>query len=390
MDRIPSLSVETMRARRGIKWHRYPDDVLPAWVADMDFPVAPAVQAAVSRLVEQMDYGYPWREGEATVEAAFVDRMRERFGWAVEAERVRPVTDLVQAIVAALVAFSRPGEGVVVQTPIYPPFLGSIAATGRRPVFNPLRDDGSRFVLDLEGLEAAIDGRTRILLLCNPHNPTGRVFAREELEALGRIAVAHDLVIVADEIHCDLVYPGRRHLPMGSLGTEIAARTVTLNSATKGFNVAGLRCGVMHFGSEELLDRFRRAIPDRLLGSPSSIAIDAAVAAWREGQPWLEALLPLLQHNRDRVATWATEAGVRHHPPEGTYLAWLDLGGLDLGGASAHRFLLERARVALNAGEDFGPGYERCARLNFATSPEILERILGRMGEALRRAEAVR
>ncbi|HZV49882.1 MAG TPA: PatB family C-S lyase [Candidatus Dormibacteraeota bacterium] len=391
MDSIPVLPVETMRVRRGIKWHRYPEDVLPAWVADMDFPVAPAVQAAVSRVVEQMDYGYPWREGANGLEAAFVDRMRERFGWAVEVERVRPVTDLVQAIVAGLVAFSDPGDGVVVQTPIYPPFLGSIAATGRRWVINPLRDDGSRFVLDLDHLEAVIDERTRILLVCNPHNPTGRVFDREELEALGRVAVAHDLVIVADEIHCDLVYPGRRHLPMGSLGEEIAARTVTLNSATKGFNVAGLRCGVMYFGSEGLLDRFRRVVPDRLLGSLSSVAIDATVAAWREGQPWLDALLPLLRRNRDRVATWAAEVGVRHHPPEGTYLSWLDLGDLDLAGESAQRFLLERARVALNAGEDFGPGYERCVRLNFATSPEILEQVLERMGGALRRAgEAVR
>ncbi|HLH67665.1 MAG TPA: PatB family C-S lyase [Candidatus Dormibacteraeota bacterium] len=390
MDPIPALPVETMRARRGIKWHRYPDDVLPAWVADMDFPVAPPVQAAVSRVVEQMDYGYPWRAEEAGVEAAFVDRMRERFGWAVAVERVRPVTDLVQAIVACLVAFSQPGEGVVVQTPIYPPFLGSIAATGRRPVLNPLVDDGSRFVLNLDGLRSALDERTKVLLLCNPHNPTGRVLDREELEALGEVAVAHDLVIVSDEIHCDLVYPGRRHLPMGSLGGEVAARTVTLNSATKGFNIAGLRCGVLHFGSEALLERFRRALPDRLLGSLSTVAIDATVAAWREGQPWLDALLPLLQRNRDRVAAWASELGLRHHPPEGTYLAWLDLGAFDLAGMTGQRFLLERARVGLNAGEDFGPGYERCVRLNFATSPEILEEILARAGEALRRAgEAV-
>jgi cystathionine beta-lyase len=386
MDSISALPVEVMRARRGVKWHRYPDDVLPAWVADMDFPVAPAVQAAVSRVVEQMDYGYPWRPEGAGVEAAFVDRMQERFGWTVEVERVRPVTDLVQAIVAVLVAFSQPGEGVVVQTPIYPPFLNSIATTGRRQVLNPLVDDGTRFILDLEGLRSVIDGRTRILLFCNPHNPTGRVFDGEELRALGEIAAAHDLVIVSDEIHCDLVYPGRRHVPMGSLGGEIAARTVTLNSATKGFNIAGLRCGVLYFGSDDLLDRFQRALPDRLLGSLSSVAVDATVAAWREGQPWLDALLPALQRNRDRIAAWASELGIRHHPPEGTYLSWLDLGDLDLAEGSAQRFLLERARVALNAGEDFGPGYERCVRLNFATAPEILEQVLERMGGALRRA----
>jgi cystathionine beta-lyase len=383
-----TLSAETMRHRRGIKWHRYPEDVLPAWVADMDFPVAPAVQQAICRVVEQMDYGYPHRDPEHGLEVAFARRMAARFGWAVEPERVQPLADLVQGIAACIVAFSQPGEGVVVQTPIYPPFLAAIEVTGRRRVVNPLVDDGQRFVVDAEGLARTVDAGTRVLLLCNPHNPTGRVLERDELEAVGRVAVERDLVVVSDEIHCDLVYPERRHVPIGSLDPELAARTVTLNSASKGFNIAGLRCGVAYFGSAELQERFQRAIPPPLLGHVNSIGHDATVAAWEKGQPWLDEVMEQLRHNRDRVAAWAaTQRGVHHHPPEATYLAWLDLRALALSG-TAHAFCLEEARVGLNPGEDFGPGGEGCVRLNFATSPDILEQVLERLSAALERLHA--
>ncbi len=384
------LPIETLRRRRGIKWRRYADDVLPAWVAEMDFGVPDPVQRAIVELVEQQDYGYAGREGAECVEAAFAGRMRERFGWEPDPSRIQPVADLVQAILATILAFSQPGDDVVVQTPVYPPFLGSIDEAGRRRAVNPLLDDGARLVLDVDGLRSAAGDRARLLLLCNPHNPSGRALEREELLAIGRVAVERDLVIVSDEIHCDLVYPGHRHLPMGTMGEEIASRTVTINSATKGFNIPGLRCGVMHFGSDELLDRFRQAVPDRLLGGPGVVGIDATVAAWRWGQPWLDDVMVRLLANRDRVAAWVAEQApaIRHHAPEATYLAWLDCGALRLPGASPQEFFLEEARVALGAGGDFGPGGEACVRLNFGTSARILEEILERMDGALRRLSA--
>ena len=383
-----SLTVETLRRRRGVKWHRYAEDVLPAWVADMDFAVAEPVQRAVLRLAEEQDYGYPCREGEDGLEAAFASRMRDRFAWEVDPARVLPVADLVQATVAAITAFSEPGDGVVVQTPIYPPFLSGIRDTGRTRVANPLVEAGGRLTVDLEGLRAAVDDRCRVLLLCNPHNPSGRALDRDELLGIGRLAVERDLVVLSDEIHCDLVYPGHRHVPLGSLGQEIAARTVTVNSATKGFNIAGLRCGVMHFGSDELWERFQRAVPIRLLGAVSTVGIDATVAAWADCQPWLEAVLAQLGANRERLARWATEEveGVRHLPPDATYLAWLDCRDLELAHATPQEFFLDEARVALARGADFGPEGATCARLNFATSGEILEELLGRMTAALRRA----
>jgi cystathionine beta-lyase len=381
-----ALSMETMRRRRGIKWHYYEEDVLPAWVADMDFGVAEPIQRALRRLVEDMDYGYAKRSGEAGLPVAFADRMRDRFGWEVDPELVRPVADLVQALVACITAFSEPGDGVAVQTPVYPPFLGSIDDTGRTRVANPLVDDGERMRLDVASLAAALGERTRVVLLCNPHNPSGRAFSVEELTALGRLAVERDLVIVSDEIHCDLVYPGARHVPVASLDEAIAARTVTLNSATKGFNIAGLRCAVMHFGSAALHDRFRAAIPDRMLGAVGVPGVDATVAAWRESQPWLDALLPILRANRDRIAAWVASElpALGYHVPEATYLAWLDCRALDLPGEHPQAFFLERARVGLGDGANFGPGGETCVRLNFATHPETLEEMLHRMSAALR------
>lgn len=378
-----TLTAETLRARRGVKWHRFEPDVLPAWVADMDFRVPPAVERAIARVTEQGDYGYAHREGPESAGWAFARRMRERFGWDADSELTVEVTDLIQGLTACLLAFSEPDDGVVVQTPIYPPFLQTISDVGRRRVENPLGDDGSRFVLDVPGLEAVVDERTSVLLVCNPHNPTGRVLSAAELSALGRLAVERDLVIVSDEIHCDLVYPGSRHVPLGALGGEVAARTVTMNSATKGFNIPGLRCGVLHFGSADLLARFQHAIPGRLLGRPSCIGVDATVAAWREGQPWLDQVLEVLASNRGVVARWAAEQpGVRHYSPEATFLAWLDFTGAGLPSVP-HDFFLAEARVGLNRGGDFGELGRCCARLNFGTSPEILRAVLDRMSSAL-------
>src|SRR5215472_19109664 len=227
------LSADAMRRRRGVKWHRYGGDVLPAWIADMDFAVAEPVRRALARLVAEGDYGYPAREGEAGLEAAFAHRMRARFGWEVDAGLAVPVADLVQAIVASVVAFTDPDDGVAVQTPIYPPFLTAISSTGRRRVVDPLVDDGRRLAMDPRSLEAVVDAGTRLLLLCNPHNPSGRAFERAELEAVARVAVERDLVIVSDEVHCDLVYPGASHVVLATLGPDVAALTVKNKAATK-------------------------------------------------------------------------------------------------------------------------------------------------------------
>ncbi len=379
------LSVEQLRARRSTKWNKYPSDVLPAWVADMDFAVPDAVHGAISRLVEHRDYGYGAREGDVSLAAAFSEYMQARFDWSPDPELVLPVSELIQGMFTAVMAFSEPGDGCVIQTPIYPPFLTTIEQTGRRMVENRLLADDEQFAMDLDALPGLIDERTRILMLCNPHNPTGRVFEREELLAAGRVAVERDLLIISDEIHADLVYPGRQHIPMATLGPEIAARTITLTSATKSFNIPGLRCALMYFGSADLRERFRAHFPDRSLGQVNVIGVDATVAAWRHGREWLEGVLARLLANRARLAAFlaAELPAIRFRKPEGTYLAWLDCNPLALP-EPPFQFFLERARVGLGDGADFGLPGQGCVRLNFATSQAILDQVLDRMAGAVR------
>lgn len=378
------LSIEELRARRGAKWTFYPPDVLPAFVADMDFKVAPPVQEVLAGLVARQDYGYGPRASFDDLRVAFAERVAARFGWRVQPEQVELLSDVVQGIVAAIVAYTEPGDGVVVQTPVYPPFLHAVELTGRRLVENPLIDGGSGFRVDLDGLRSVIDPGTRMILLCNPHNPTGRVLDRAELEGIAALAAERDLVVVADEIHADLVYAGHAHLPMASLNDAIAERTVTMTSATKAFNIAGARCAVIHFGGPGLQTRFKTALPEHLLGRPGTFGIDATMAAWREGQPWLDQVLLYLDRNRQRVAEWAAQDAsvLRHHSPEGTYLAWFDCSQLELGESTPHEFFLEAARVGLSNGTDFGRLGASCVRLNFATSAEILDQILDRLAEA--------
>jgi cystathionine beta-lyase len=383
------LTESELRARRGVKWRRFPEDVLPAWVADMDFAVPDEVQEAVERVVKLRDYGYGSghgvREGAEGLAQAFSEYAASSFGWQADPDGVVPVGDLIQGMYSSVYAFSEPGDGIVVQTPIYPPFLDTIDATGRRLVENRLVDDGTRYAVDVDGLRTVVDKSVRLLMIPNPHNPTGRVFTRAELEAMLAVAVERDLVVVSDEIHADLVYPGGKHIPFASLGPEAAARTITLTSATKGFNIPGLRTALMHFGSQDLKARFHKRMPARLLGSPNVIGVDATIAAWRHGQPWLREVLKVLEGNRARVTTFMAEQmpGIRYRQPEATYLAWLDCHALNLG-AVPFDFFLEKAKVGLNDGAAFGEAGVGCVRLNFGTSPKILDQILTRLAESVR------
>jgi cystathionine beta-lyase len=383
------LAESVLRSRRNSKWNVYGSDIIPAFVAEMDFAVAEPIQEAISRAVAAGDYGYPQYKGgkpEPAVAEAFVARMEKRFGWKTDTALVQVVADLVQGTFAPILAFSEPGDGVILQMPAYPPFREAIATTKRELLPLTMRDDGTRHVFDLAELAGRIGPRTRILILCNPQNPTGRVFERAELSTLARLAIEHDLIVIADEIHSDLIHDGRKHIPFATLGAEVAARTVTITSATKSFNIPGLRCGVMHFGTSALRQRFAETIPSRLLGGCSGLGIDATVAAWTCCDGWLDAVLAHLTAARDRVVeVIRTELPqVRCHAPEGTYLAWLDFRELHLE-MPAFQFFHDHARVALSPGENFHPDCAQFARLNFATSMPILDRILERLVDAAKK-----
>ena len=376
------LSAGQLLARNGGKWRTHPVDVLPAWVAEMDFKVAPAVQEVIKHFIDHQDYGYGRMTDAIPLFETFAAWMSHRHGWQPDPALTHVQTDVVQGLVATMVAFSQPGDGVIAQTPVYPPFLRFIASSGRTLVENPLFDDGKRFVVDLEGLER-VASKATMILVCNPHNPTGRVFERAELEGIARVAADHDLTIVSDEIHADLIYPGATHIPMETI--PIAAdRTVTLTSATKGFNIPGLRTSIAHFGSSQLKERFDRILPDHLLGGPSRFGVAATIAAWRDGEEWLAEVMQYLDRNRSVVADWANRTRLHHYRPESTYLAWLSCRHLDLkAGTTTQQHFIDRAKVALSEGSDFGQPGQGHVRLNFATSAEILDEILGRLSTAL-------
>jgi cystathionine beta-lyase len=350
----------------------------------MDFKVAPAVQAAIEQLTNTQDYGYGQMTDPNSVPLfdAFAAWMSRRHNWQPDPTLTHANTDVIQGLVATMVAFTAPGDGIIVQTPVYPPFLRFVASTDRRLVENPLVDDGTRFVVDLEGLERAAP-QASMILLCNPHNPTGRVLERAELEGIAAIAAAHNLTIVSDEIHADLVYPGATHIPMETIEAAVE-RTVTLTSATKGFNIAGLRTSIAHFGSAGLKEKFDSVVPERLLGGPSRVGVAATIAAWCDAEDWLDTVMVYLDRNRQRVSEWAVQANLAHYLPEATYLAWMNCRHIDVKqGLTPQQHMLENAKVALSDGTDFGePGHGH-VRLNFATSAEILEEILGRLDGAL-------
>lgn len=389
--RLDELDLRKLEARRSEKWHTYPRDVLPAWVAEMDFPIAAPIARELARFVETSDIGYPLGLRQCGLAEAFCDRMAERFAWSIEPERVEILSDVVQGLHLALAAYSAPGDGAIVQTPIYPPFLHAVHDLGRRLVENRLVPQGDELVFDLDGLERAIDAGTRLLLFCHPHNPSGHVARRDALERLAGLVLAHDLVVVADEIHADLVFDGARHVPFASLSPEIARRTVTLTSASKAFNIPGLRCAVAHFGSESLQQRFDAVSPKRFRGGLGLFGLAASATAWRFGQPWLDEVVPYLQANRDFAREFLAERipGVRFFRPRATYLAWLDCADLALEPSPAGHFL-RHARVALSDGRLFGSGFERFVRLNFATSRPILREILERMARSLEQGRKLR
>ena len=301
-----AADLERLRALRGEKWRQYPEDVLPAWVADMDFEIADPIRAAILERVRNSDCGYPPGAAQSGLPEIVSARVGERFGWAVDPGQVDLFVDVVQGIYFGLLGLAAAGDGVVIQTPIYPPFMSAVKATERREVFSPLTFDASGFSIDFDRLRADIDAGTRILLLCNPHNPSGRCFTRGELESLATIALERGLWIISDEIHADLVYSPHRHIPIASLAPEVAARTVTLMSASKAFNIAGICMAFAIFGGDDVR-RAYATVPRHLRGATSALSIAAVSAALTQGQPWLDETLSTLSANRDFVAGYARE-----------------------------------------------------------------------------------
>jgi cystathionine beta-lyase len=308
--------------------------------------------------------------------------MKDRHGWQPDPDHVREFTDVVHAVRTVLELSTRPGDGVAIHTPAHGPLITTIERLGLRVVPLPMHDTRDGWAFDADDCVRRIaGGGCRVLVLVNPHNPTGRAFTRAELLPLAEAVERHDMVVISDDLHSDLTYAPHRHLPFASLDPAMAARTVTMYSASKAFGLAGLRCAVGHVGVAELRDK--------LEAQPSGPSVNvlgmlACLAAWTEGASWLNSVIDYLDTNRRVVTEVLAEhlPEVRHHMPEATYLSWLDCRGLGLGQDPAS-FFRDNAMVELNPGSNYNPGGDGFVRLNFATSTPLLHKILDRMVDAV-------
>ncbi len=382
---MPNYDFDTPVQRRhtdSIKW-RYPEDVLPMWVADIDFMAPPQVIAALQKRVAHGVFGYHFES--PTLRDAVVAWVERRYGWKIRPDWLLFLPDVVSGMNLAAQSTARPGDGVLLQTPVYAPFFDIVRHGDFQKQDVPLeQDESGRYLLNPERLSQAITERSRLYLLCNPQNPTGRVFTREELEGLAQLALEHDLIILADEIHADLIYSESRHIPIASLDPEIARRTITFIAPSKSFNIAGLKTAVGIVPNPALRKRME-AGKRGFFAKVNVLGLVAMEAAYGESEDWLDALLAYLQANRDHL--WARIdagdlPGVRMARPEGTFLAWLDFRGTPWADAPA-RHIREKARLVVNEGSWFGQAGQGFVRLNFGCSRVTLDEALTRLRAAM-------
>jgi cysteine-S-conjugate beta-lyase len=365
------------------KWDKYQGrDVIPLWVADMDFRSPPAVISALHRRIEHGVFGYT--STPATLVTAVQQHLSRDFGWEVEKEWLVWLPGLVCGLNVLCNSVGEPGDEVITFTPIYPPFLSAPPLTQRTTVKVPLLLNDGRWEMDLAGLERAITPRSRLLLLCNPHNPVGRAWSRHELQQLASVAERHDLIIGSDDIHAGLILDEElRHIPMATLSPEIARRTITLLAPSKSYNIPGLGCSFAVISDPALRKSFKKAA-GRIVPHVNLLGFTAAEAAYGEGEEWHQALLTYLRGNRDLVAEAIRQIpGLSSTRVEATYLAWIDARGT---GSSDPARLFEEAGVGLSNGADFdAPGF---VRLNFGCSRSLLVKALQRMKTAMARGPA--
>ena len=377
---------DTVYERRGSdsnKWSRFDPDVIPMPVADMDFLSAPAIQEALRKRVEHGFYGYA--NITADIQQVFAARLQRRYSWTVDPEAISTIPGVIPGFNLALRALTSPGDSMVVQLPSYPPILNSWQHHGLvRHDALLVRGETGRYEVDWPSFEAAFDSTTRAFVLCNPHNPVGRMFSRAELQRMAEICLANNAIIIADEIHCDLALGGNVHTPIASLSPKIEANTITLMAPSKTFNLAGLKAAIAIIPNEDLRAKFEAA-KGGLIGAINILGAHAMLAAYRDCDDWLEELLAYLTANRDYMAAFIAERmpGVTMYPAEGTYLAWLDCNALNLPENDACGWFLEHAKVGLGEGPNFGELGRGFVRLNFGCPRATLEEGLTRMATAL-------
>lgn len=379
-----ALTIDGLRRRGSVKWNSFGPDVLAAWVAEMDFPAAPPVRAAILDAADREEFGYPQPDDTNGLPEAVAGWELAAYGWPVDARHVHTLPDVLKGVELGVETYSPEGSAVILSTPAYMPFF-DVPKVVRRPITEvpTVVDDGVRR-LDLDGIDHAFAAGAGTIVLCQPYNPLGRSFTRAELLALCAVVTRHGARVVSDEVHAPLTYSGRTHIPYASISPEAAAHSVTVVSASKAWNLPGLKCAQLITTNDVDEERWHD-IPQLKTHGASTIGIRANVAAFTQGGPWLAGTLDYLDGNRRLLADLLAEQlpEVRYTPPEATYLAWLDCRELDLPVEPAD-FFRDRARVATSPGPPFGSDGRGHLRFNFATSRAIIEQAVEAMAAAVR------
>ncbi|WP_412541433.1 MalY/PatB family protein [Longispora sp. K20-0274] len=375
---LSQYTLEELRQRTSVKWRHYPDDVLPLWVAEMDTPPAEPIRAALADALSRGDLGYSTPGGALE---AFTGFAADRYGWTVDPSNARLSPNVMLGVSEVLRHVTRPGDGVVINPPVYPPFYHYIPDSGRRVIESPLVRVDGHWTVDLDRLDRDFADASAYLL-CNPQNPTGVAYPREVLLAIAELAERHHVRVLVDEIHAPLTYPGVTHVPFLSLDTPASRRAVAFHSASKAWNLAGLTTAIIVGGPDAGRDIAR--ISEHFGDAVGIFGVLATEAAFSAGRPWLDSLIEGLDANRRLLGTLLADRlpAVGYVQPQATYLAWLDCSALGLGDDPAGVFL-ERGRVAFNAGSAFGKPGAGHVRLNLATSAERIEDAVRRMVAAL-------
>jgi len=366
--------VEAMHARAGAKWSAYDADVLSATIAEMDFPLAPPVAEALRHAIDRADLGYP-KPATQSLRGSFARFAARRLNWAVDEEQIVLVPDVMIGLVELCRVIAAPGESVAFATPAYPPFFSMLPEAGVALIEIGLLEDGA---LDLDGLDAALDAGARALVLASPHNPTGRVLVRAELEAIAERCAGHGAWVLADEIHAPLTLPGPTYVPFLEVSDAARRCGITVTSASKAFNLAALKAALVVTADPAARDLVARM--PLLHEHAGLLGVIASEAAFEHGDPWLDAVVEQLAANRDQLGRELADSlpEVSWRPPQATYLAWLDCTRLGLGDEPAEAFLRD-GRVALGRGLDYGAPGAGHVRLNFATSPAHVTEAVTRM-----------
>ncbi len=357
-------------------------DVLPLWVADMDFAAPEAVTHALAQRAVHPVYGYTFYPD--SLYESLITWMQKRHGWKIEREWIIMAPGVVPSLHAAVMTFAQPGEAVIVQPPVYFPFFSAVTATQRSLLLNPLRLNDGRYSMDFAHLEQCAAGGARLLLLCSPHNPVGRVWDREELTEVLRIARQYNMVVLSDEIHADLIYPGERHTALATLADN-TDKLITAVAPSKTFNIPGLGLSSLIVPDAAQREAIQKVFATLNLGSSNPFSIAAFEAAYRGGETWLEELLVYLQGNRDYISDYLSKhlPRIRHVQPQGTYLLWLDCRELGMSDAQLKDFFVRETRVGMNPGTVFGKGGSGFMRLNIGSPRHVIADALQRITNAL-------